>query len=102
MRNSLLRAGRHAGSARRTAHSSLPGSRAGQNASRLDRWIAGGWMVLFAWLYFNPFVAFDTRVSLTVPLLATLSVLLTARALRVNAEEETIPQPGTAPVAMAA
>ena len=51
---------------------------------RADRWITGWWMVLFAWLYLNPFVAFDTHIGLTVPLLATLSGMLTARAGRAS------------------
>jgi hypothetical protein len=76
--------------------------RSGVPMSRLDRWIAGGWLALFAWLYFNPFVAFDTRVSLTVPLLATLSVLLTARAGRAAAEERMVPNADATPLAMAA
>jgi hypothetical protein len=77
--------------------------RAGTPMARLDRCITGGWVLLFAWLYLNPFVAFDTHVSLTVPLLAMLSGLLSVRAGRANAVESNVPQADPAPpLAMAA
>jgi hypothetical protein len=66
--------------------------RGGGAMTRLDRWIVAGWMLLFPWLYLNPFVAFDTRVSLTVPLLATLSGLLIVWAGRASAVGSNVPR----------
>jgi hypothetical protein len=50
--------------------------RSGSPMTRLDCWTTAAWALLFVCLFVNPFVAFDTRVSLTVPLLAGLDGLL--------------------------
>lgn len=49
---------------------------------RLDRWTLAAWVSLFPLLFVNFEIAYQTRVSLTVPLLAGLCGLLLARAWR--------------------
>lgn len=50
-----------------------------RSISGLNRWIAGTWIVLYAWLMINPDVAEKTRINLAVPLLAILACMLIAR-----------------------
>jgi hypothetical protein len=76
--------------------------RAAGPMTRLDRWTVGAWALLFVWLFINPFVAFDTHISLTVPLLAGLSGLLTARVRRASVVETNVRQADLTPFALAA
>jgi hypothetical protein len=64
---------------------------------RVDRVALWAWLALYAWLFANPGLAGVVRVSLTVPLLATLA---TAMILRDRASREAVeqrPQPAPPP-----
>lgn len=59
-------------------------------AAAKDVWLTRAWVALYAWMLVNPGIAGWTRVNLTVPLLACVSVMLIRRAMErpVTAEIE--------------
>jgi hypothetical protein len=58
--------------------------RRGGRRDGLDRWTMAAWVALFPLLFVNAELAYQTRISLTVPLLAALGGLLIARAWRAD------------------
>lgn len=56
--------------------------RGSANLPRAERWLLRVWPAHYLWLMLNPDFALITRINLTVPLLAIISTLMIARALR--------------------
>jgi hypothetical protein len=55
--------------------------------SNLDRSILAGWVVLFLWMFANPFVAGRTHVNGTVLVLSALATMLIAKACEMRVYE---------------
>jgi hypothetical protein len=55
--------------------------RVGSGGAAKDVWLTRAWVALYAWMLVNPGIAAWTRVNLTVPLLACVSVMLIRRAM---------------------
>jgi hypothetical protein len=72
--------------------------------SAADRWTVRAWVALYLWAYLNPGLSGILHVSLTVPLLASLSACLFIRAGAVQepAQAPERPQPVAEPHALAA